>query len=59
MSFMAHSVYEEIAGVVSGSVIDTLGLMAYYAVAYVSLRCWQGRSDYMIHFVEQSFFVAI
>lgn len=25
MSFMAHSVYEAIAGIVSGSVIDTLG----------------------------------
>lgn len=51
MSFMTHSVYEEIAGIVSGSVIDTLGLMAHYAAAYVSLHCWQGRSDYMIHFV--------
>lgn len=37
MSFMMHSVYEEIAGIVSGSVIDTLGLMAHYAAAYVSL----------------------
>jgi len=43
MSFMAHSVYEAIAGIVSGSVIDTLELMAHYAVAYVSLHCWQGR----------------
>lgn len=57
MSFMAHLVYEEIADIVSGSVIDTLGLMAHYAVAYVSLHCWQGRSDYTLHFIRQSFFV--
>lgn len=25
--------------------------MAHYAVAYVSLHCWQGRSDYTIHFI--------
>lgn len=62
VSFVAHSICKEIAGIVadlSGSVIDTPGLMAHYAP--LMCLCIAGKDDQIIRYVsssEESFFVA-